>query len=191
MFNKPVAIPQSQPAPMAGLASAFKFASFALRATIVVLSTLLFFVTAVVTLPMAMGNRTLVILSGSMAPAIAEGAAVVVRPVPTQELEVGDVIAFLPSATAQIPIVHRILSFRDKDGVRFFTTQGDANHTEDRAEVALPPTAWRVWYSVPLAGYAIQFASSPLGTLLLVVIPSLLWLYRKAGGAVRRLRAAP
>ena len=130
-------------------------------------------VLAAAILPMFFGRRTLVILSGSMAPAIPAGSAVVVSPVPSARLVVGDVIAYAPDG-AKIPIVHRIVSIRQADGAHHSVTRGDANGSDDPAEFTLPETAWRVWYSVPLAGYMIAFASSRAGMVMLVVVPALL-----------------
>ncbi|CAG0928959.1 Signal peptidase I W [Thermoflexales bacterium] len=125
-------------------------------------------------LPMFMGKRTLVVLSGSMQPAIPTGAAVIAQPVPANDLQVGDMIAYSPSPNTTIPVVHRIISVSERDGQRYFITRGDANQAADVNEVSLPPTAWQVWYHVPFAGYAIAFASSPIGTVSLIIIPAVL-----------------
>jgi signal peptidase I len=66
------------------------------------------------------------VLSGSMRPGIQPGDVVMVRAVPTDELKVGDVIAFLPPAHTT-PVLHRIVSI-DASGL---VTKGDANNVED------------------------------------------------------------
>lgn len=134
-------------------------------------SSLLFVLIAAATAPMFAGNRTLALMGGSMEPAIHVGSAVVARPVPSQELQVGDMIVFSPGSQGALPLVHRIVAIHDRDGTRYYTTRGDANKSSDVAEISLPPTAWRVWYAVPWAGYVISFASSGTGTLVLVVLP--------------------
>jgi signal peptidase I len=138
------------------------------------LTLLLFLPIGATTFPIFLGNRTLVVMSGSMEPTIPVGAVVIAEPVPSKELEVGDVIIFSPNADVTVPIIHRIVSVRVKDGTRFFTTRGDANPLADVAEVSLPATAWRMAYNVPLVGYLISYATSSLGTAILIVIPLLL-----------------
>ncbi len=138
------------------------------------------FLVAVV-LPTLLGNRTLVIISGSMEPTIPMGAAAVMRPVPSSALQVGDVIAYTPNAAGAIPIVHRIVNISEQNGVRYYQTRGDANQTPDAHEFTLPSTAWRLWYDLPVAGYVVAFASSRLGTLLLIVIPAVLLVWLKIG----------
>jgi signal peptidase I len=133
---------------------------------------LLVAVLASVVVPVVMGNRALVIISGSMVPAIRIGSVVILRPVPSTGLNVGDVIAYTPPG-GSIPVVHRIIRIREAQGTRFYTTQGDANPGADTVEVALPPRAWQASYSVPVVGYLIGFAFSPLGFELLVVVPLL------------------
>lgn len=129
---------------------------------------------AVAVVPMFMGNRTIVILSGSMYPAIAEGDAVIAQPVPSSELQVGDVIAYSANANSTIPVVHRITDISVIKDVRYYTTRGDANKSADTTHFTLPATAWRMSFAVPLAGYAIAFAASPIGTLALIIVPIVL-----------------
>jgi signal peptidase I len=127
---------------------------------------------AAVMLPPLVGGRTLVIISGSMEPAIPVGAAVVLRQVPVGDLQVGDVIAYTPASAGAIPIVHRIVDITERDGQRYFTMRGDANQSADNKAVTLPATAWRVWYNIPAAGYVINFASRPFGTFMFIIVPA-------------------
>lgn len=137
------------------------------------LTLLLFLPIGATTFPIFLGNRTLVVMSGSMEPTIPAGAVVIAQPVSSKELEPGDVVVYAPNGDAAIPIIHRIVNVRVKEGTRYFTTQGDANPTVDAAEVSLAGTAWRMAYNVPLVGYAVYYAASPLGTLILIVMPLL------------------
>jgi signal peptidase I len=127
---------------------------------------------AAAVVPVFIGNKALVIISGSMVPAISTGSVVVVRPVDANQLAIGDVIAYSPEAGG-IPIVHRIIGIREEAGARFFSTQGDANQTADAKEVALPASAWKLWYSVPWLGYVINFSFSRTGFIMMVIVPLL------------------
>jgi len=66
------------------------------------------------------------VLTGSMRPGIQPGDVVMVRAVPTDELKVGDVIAYLPPSHTT-PVLHRIVSI-DSSGL---VTKGDANNVSD------------------------------------------------------------
>ncbi len=127
-----------------------------------------------IVLPTLLGDRTLVIISGSMEPTIHTGAAAVLQPVPSSNLQLGDVVAHTPGTPGAVPIVHRIISITTRNGVRFYQTKGDANRSADADEFTLPTTAWRLWYNIPLAGYVVAFASSRLGIITLIVVPIVL-----------------
>ncbi|MHB1133951.1 MAG: signal peptidase I [Chloroflexota bacterium] len=137
------------------------------------LAALLLLAIGLASLPVLLGDRAFITLSGSMEPAISTGAVVVAQPVPTANIQVGDVIVFSANASSAVPIIHRVLAVREEKGARLFTTRGDANATDDVAEVGLPPTAWRAAYSIPLVGYAVAGATSPTGRVLLIGLPLL------------------
>jgi len=120
--------------------------------------------------PLFFGYHPFVVLSGSMEPTIATGAIALARVVPSQNLRVGDVIAFNPHADAALPVIHRIIALEDRRGVRYAITRGDANTGAD-AEIALPSPGLQVMGSIPFAGYAVYYAAQPAGTLVLVWIP--------------------
>ena len=134
---------------------------------------------AVGIVPMFFGFRTFVVVSGSMEPTIATGSIAITAPIPSQKLQVGDVIAFSPSSDAALPIIHRIVKVDERDGARYVTTRGDAN-TSDDAPLALPAKGLLVIATVPLVGYAVYYAAQPFGTLVLVWVPlillAVLWL---------------
>ncbi len=158
--------------------------------SIFAIAAILFFVVAIAVVPMFLGHRTLVVLSGSMEPAIPKGAAVIAQPVPSKNLQSGDVIIFSPSVDAPVPIIHRIVSIREKNGATVYTTKGDANNAPDPTEISLPPTAWTARVNIPLVGYVISFASSSLGIALLIVAPVLGILSTSAWDWLKRKRSA-
>ncbi len=123
--------------------------------------------------PMFFGFRTFVVVSGSMEPTIATGSIAMARSVPSQNLRIGDVIAFSPSSEASLPIIHRIVKIEERHGVRYFTTRGDANSAPD-ASLALPSTSLLVVSAIPWVGYAVYYAAQPAGTIVLVWTPLVL-----------------
>lgn len=122
--------------------------------------------------------RTLTVLSASMRPTYGPGSVVVVRPVATADLEVGDVITFrIPEEDRRV-VTHRIVELVEA-GVRpVVRTQGDANNAADPWLSRLEgDVAWRVEASVPWLGYGISALRAPLvGRALVLLCPLLLCL---------------
>ena len=110
---------------------------------------------ALVVVPKATGSVPLTVLTGSMSPTFDPGSVVVVRPVPTDELQIGDAITFQERSGEATVVTHRIISIAfAADGTRRFVTQGDANGAADPEPVQEAQVRGKVWYSVPLVGYA-------------------------------------
>ena len=90
-----------------------------------------------------------------MSPTYDPGSVVVVRPVPTEELQIGDAITFQERSGDPTVVTHRIVSIAFAgDGTRQFITQGDANGAVDPEPVREVQVRRKVWYSAPLVGYA-------------------------------------
>lgn len=106
--------------------------------------------------------RTLTVLSGSMRPMIEPGDVVVVRPVPTSELRVGDVITFTTPGPDRATVTHRIIEVVEP-GVRpVVRTKGDNNNAPDPWSARLESgTGWRVAGVVPVVGRGINVLSRP------------------------------
>ena len=81
------------------------------------------------------GRATFVVASGSMAPAIPVGAAVIVEPVDPAALREGDVVS-LRSGPQRAVFTHRITRVVDRADGRWIETRGDAN--ADRRSIDHP-----------------------------------------------------
>jgi signal peptidase len=108
---------------------------------------------ALIVVPKAADAKPLTVLSGSMTGTYDIGDVVVVRPVDTDGLGVGDVITFHPRADDPALTTHRIESISVGSEGRSFVTRGDANNAADLSPVEPGQVVGEVWYSVPLAGY--------------------------------------
>ena len=153
-------------------------------------------------LPSLLGYHRYVIVSGSMEPAIPTGSVVYDKTVPVAELEVGDVITFLPPPEYGVtrPVTHRIIEItaapaeqRDQAAAgRMFRTKGDANEDPDRWIMMLDqPGQDRVEHHVPYVGYVYSWLNERWVQLLVIGLPALLImiaivraLWREAGAAV-------
>lgn len=108
---------------------------------------------ALVVIPRVSGAQAYTVLTGSMEPALAPGALVVVKPVPTSELRAGDVITFQPYSGNPSVVTHRIIGiYYDMSGQQRIYTQGDANNVADDWALVPEQVRGKLWYSVPQLG---------------------------------------
>ena len=136
-------------------------------------------------LPIPGNIQVKIVKSGSMEPFIHTGAIVVVKP--KQAYEVGDVITFGEDTKNQIPTTHRIVSIREESGVTYFATKGDANEDPDSQEIAKTDVIGGVLFSIPSAGYILDFARTPVGFVLLIGLPALLIVFDESMRIVREI----
>jgi signal peptidase len=97
-----------------------------------------------------LGFRPVVIVSGSMSPAIAVGDVAVVRDVSAESIVEGDVIKYTHGGAAT---VHRVVEIGLEEGSYFFMTQGDANDNVDARLVYPEDIEGRVSFVLPKIGW--------------------------------------
>jgi signal peptidase len=107
-----------------------------------------------IVVPKATGSIPLSVLTGSMRPGLPPGTLLVVQPVDTDEILIGDVVTYQIRSGDPAVITHRVTGIsQDAGGERTFTLQGDANSDPDEP-VREVQIQGRLWYSVPFAGFA-------------------------------------
>ena len=142
----------------------------------------------------AHGERLLVVTSGSMAPQIAAGDAVVIRPLEATELRVGQVVTF-QAPQAQRYTTHRIVAIEQRYLVKhpgpddhpayFIRTQGDNNRTPDPDLTPIGSIRGIVTETLPGWGHFLTWAHSPEGRLvlfgppLLLILATEVWSWRR------------
>ena len=138
-------------------------------------------------------DSSYVVLSGSMQPTMNPGDVVVVKDVPADEIERGDIITFQRGEQTS-PTTHRVIEvIQDGDGVAF-RTAGDNSQSADRQSVTPAQVEGRVPvvagipFVIPLIGYVIRFASTQTGFVLLVAVPIGLLFLSEAWSLSKRLR---
>ena len=115
-----------------------------------------------------------VIISPSMVPNINVYDAVVTMRVPTEKIEMYDVITFLSKDidTHGTPITHRVVGIVEtEDGKIGYRTKGDNNNAEDNALIMEDEVIGKVLFRIPMIGYVRTFITSRIGWLLIVVLP--------------------
>lgn len=112
--------------------------------------------------PKFLGISPLIVLSGSMQPAIMPGDVVVIREQTPCEYKPGDVATYLEGNTA---FTHRIIA--EEDGM--FVLKGDNNNVADDT-VAAEQFIGKVILIIPKIGLAILFFKTLPGMLLLLTL---------------------
>jgi signal peptidase I len=133
--------------------------------------------------PLAIGDHSYVVRSGSMSPAIDTGDVEVVQPIRPVDAKVGDIVSFRDPHLGHRLISHRVRAI-DRVGEHVnFVTQGDANTGQEHWSVTTDGTIGRVVYRVPKLGYAVVWISSLPGRIGLIIVPALLLM----ASALRRI----
>lgn len=120
----------------------------------------------------ATGLKAKSVATGSMRPAIPPGSLVFIQRQPLSRLAVGDVVTYRSPANARQTITHHLVGITQRDRIWFFTTKGDANPATD-APVPGGAILGRVIWHVPWLGRAVDAIKTPLGLVVLVLIPGL------------------
>lgn len=119
------------------------------------------------------GHQMYVVLSGSMSPAFETGSLAFVQPLDPRNIKIGDIITYRLAGKGGILITHRVIQI-ERDGDLSFITRGDANGTNDHLPVQAANVVGKVKYTLPYAGYILNFGQSKAGILSLVIIPGVL-----------------
>lgn len=109
------------------------------------------------------GVKPLMFKSGSMEPTIATGALALSFPVSASDIVVGDIVSTENAAGTRI--THRVAAVAPAANYTKLTLKGDANDVVD-AEIYAVTEVDRIFWSVPLLGYAVAWLSSPVAMFL-------------------------
>jgi len=113
--------------------------------------------TVLVVVPKVAGATPLTVLTSSMEPRLPPGTLIVVKPTPTDEIRIGDVVTYQIESGRPEVISHRVTEIvSSSDGGTAFVTQGDNNSEPDEALVLPEQVRGTLWYSVPWLGFVNQ-----------------------------------
>ncbi|MFH1561344.1 MAG: signal peptidase I [Patescibacteria group bacterium] len=129
------------------------------------------------------GYRSFLVQSGSMEPTIMIGDVIIVAQKPSYREN--DVITFKDFAGKKT--THRIVGKVDDPSKTVFITKGDANRSEDSANVPLTDVLGKAVLVIPRLGFVIAFGRSLPGLILLVFIPGGIIIFDE----IRKLFAKP
>lgn len=126
--------------------------------------------------PTLLGYERYVITGGSMSGSIERGSIVFSEIVPADDIQVGDVITYVPPPDSGVTtlVTHRIISVGTDDvGRQVLRTQGDANPDPDPWRFTLTDDNQAVAsFHVPQVGYALIALADRETRMLLIGVPA-------------------
>jgi signal peptidase len=125
--------------------------------------------------PKLNGYSPLIVLTGSMEPAIESGDLIIVQQVDSSQVSVGDIIAFFdPESTDSSVVTHRVTEVLSEGGTLSFRTKGDLNNVEDTLSV--PSSNLVGVYRTKLHGVGniAMFMQTTTGLVVCVIVPLVL-----------------
>ena len=147
------------------------------RSALVILSALVTLSVLAAAIPTFLGMDSFVIDGGSMRPAVPAGSLVVASRVDPAAVQAGEIVTFRHSTAPSTPVTHRVVKvLREANGTVNLMTKGDANATADPEVVATDLPVSRMVFSVPWAGYVLEFSRTGAGKIAFIAVPGLILL---------------
>jgi signal peptidase len=109
-----------------------------------------------------------IIKSGSMEPTIKTGSVIVSKQL--DQYQKGDIITFRDMGNTII--THRITEVIENNDLTQFKTKGDDNDSEDMLLANKNSVLGKTIFSIPLLGYLITFAKTPIGIIVIFLLPA-------------------
>ncbi|KGP74124.1 signal peptidase [Pontibacillus yanchengensis Y32] len=128
--------------------------------------------------PSVFGYQLKTVLSGSMEPTFKTGSIIAITPLEEaekQSLAKGDIITYLKDD--ETLVTHRIVEASETGNSMTYQTKGDNNEAPDGEPVLAQNVVGEYAdFTIPYAGYVMQYANSKAGSIALMIIPGLLLL---------------
>lgn len=119
-----------------------------------------------------LGYKVFIVLSNSMKPEFESGDIIIVKDIDTKDLDEGCIITFY--SKHNIVVTHQIISKTEVDSKPAFITKGTNNNQEDLEPVFSENVIGEYQFSISKVGFFLNFLRTPIGYLLLVLIPLLI-----------------
>jgi signal peptidase len=121
---------------------------------------------------MLVGNRAVVVLSGSMEPALSPGDVLIERPIAASRVEIGQVVTFHDPDSDRM-LTHRVRRIEARGRKLVFVTKGDADNGIQRWSVSRDGGLAQPFARVPAIGWIAMLAKTPPGLVGIVLLPLL------------------
>jgi signal peptidase len=143
---------------------------------------------AIVLVPRVLGWQGVVVLSGSMEPALETGGVAFVEPKRADEVKVGDILTFRAPGNPRLMISHRVIGISQATEGVMFQTKGDANTDADTRPVSAGQVIGTVRVDFPYLGRVIDSLRSGDNYYLFIGIPAALLILSELWTVARELR---
>lgn len=128
--------------------------------------------------PKIAGYQLLRVLTYSMSPAIEENALIIIKEVPQEEIQVGDIITFVSDDPDLMGFynTHRVnsIEMNEETGEKHYITKGDMNTYIDVYPVSYDKVAGKYMYTIPfgqILGQAIAALADQRVYFLFIMLP--------------------
>ena len=123
------------------------------------------------------GYTPMTVLTDSMSPTFNHGDMIIIKKCDPDTLQVGDIVTFHTIIENEYALnTHRIIDIIESPtGLRTFTTKGDNNVIADQRSIVSGDIVGRYTGRIPYIGYVMQFLSSSIGFLIVIVLPLLVF----------------
>jgi len=123
-----------------------------------------------------------------MDPTIKPGSVALIIPADASQLVVNDIIAFVSPDNPDAVILHRIDSIKSTNPLRF-STKGDANNSPDDWDVVDVGVLGKYVFSIPRLGQLVALIAKPLGFLVAIVLPAIVFIISQIIGIKKTISA--
>jgi signal peptidase len=120
-----------------------------------------------------LGDRAVVVLSGSMEPVFSPGDVLIERSVEPSNVEIGQVVTFHEPGSDRM-LTHRVRKIEARGSKLIFTTKGDADNGLQRWSIDRGGQLGQPVGRIPAIGRVVVLAKQPLGLVGIVLVPLLL-----------------
>ena len=122
------------------------------------------------------GFTPLSVVTDSMSPTFRSGDLILIRKCDTDRLANGDIVTFHTIINNEYTLnTHRIVEIQETNGLRSYVTKGDNNAIADVRMISDGDIVGRYVGRLPGFGRVMDFLSSSLGFLLVIVLPLLVF----------------
>ena len=111
-----------------------------------------------------------------MEPQIHTGSLIFIKP--AGEYNVGDIVT-KTTEEKDVTVTHRIIEKEMIDGKVIFATKGDANNVADNEKFSQEKIVGKVFLNIPYLGYAVNFAKTKQGLILIIIIPAVIIIFEE------------
>ncbi|MCA1012282.1 signal peptidase I SipW [Halobacillus halophilus] len=139
--------------------------------------------------PNILGYQLKTVLSGSMEPTFQTGSVIAIDPaIDKESMTKGDIITFVKEDDTLV--THRIMEVQGTGENASYVTKGDNNENADGESVMASNVVGEYsGFTVPYLGYAMTFANSQKGAVLLMIVPGVLLVLYSAFSIWRSIAA--